>query len=256
MAEEPKTDLGEMPEFKENLVSEVPLLAPVGGAPEEAANAPPPEDSAPPPRSKGFEAMQRRIEKLFAQKRAAEEAVESERARNRELEERLARLEAERAVPAPETPSRELGDLRGFVREAMEPFVRRLEERERIEALADAHEASWLAAEEEWPELAVETSDLSQLSKTILFRDEELLRSPNGPYKAVAIAAGMLAASGEKRSPQTLVGPAETESTGRLPALRKELKRLMERGLSGYEDYAEAKRLRAEIARLESRPRE
>ena len=252
--------LEKMPPFAENLASEVPVVPPpTAPAAEPEGEATQEAESEPTGRRRdAFEAMQRRIAKLFAQKKAAEEAAQAERDRVKELEERLAKLELSRTAPTvDEKPG---GDIRAAIQEAIQPLVRRIEELDRTEALSRAHEQSWLDAEEEWPELGAPGSPLAELAQEILFNDPELLNSMNGPYRAVAMAKGILASQArgeaEKQGARSVVGASPGGASGQLRDIQRQYSELLKRGVNTYEEYALAKELRAKIQALSGKREE
>lgn len=261
-------------------------------APLDASTAPPvaedleePPAPAPSPPPRGVVDMQRRINKLFAQKRAAEEGRAAEQERVRALEARLVELEerATRPVPPYYTPPSAPPDpVTGFnpygqfsapphplppptldprqlaviFSQAISPLVERLNARDALDALAGAHEQSWAVAAEEFPELSTANSTLRRTAETLLRQDPELSRSANGPYRAVLTARGLLADTPTAPSPQlkarasTVVAAGPTEGRT-LAQLKSEYAKLMAASVQDFRQYARAKQLREQIMALQ-----
>lgn len=234
------------------------------------------------PPTRGFQDMQRRIGRLFAQKRGAEEAAEVERQRAEALEARLRELEARAAasqyapprpapapaegfnpyaqpIPSPQPAPFDPRLFSGALQQALAPIVDRLNAREQIEALAGAHDNSWDAATEEFPEIAQGGSALRRTAEHLLRQDPELARSPNGPYRAVLLARGLLADAPRAAAAVQVRRNAGTATTagpgdGRtLAQLQTEYAKLLKDGIFDARGWTRAQHLRQEIGALKQR---
>jgi len=219
--------------------SEAPTNADAEVEHEAAAAQPQPDRSA----------IQRRIDKLYAQKKAAEEAAEAERQKVRELEAKLAELQAPRSTSFWQAPAPQ-EDLKKALQEVLAPVVERLDRHERTLTLAAQHEQSWAAAESEFPEITQPNSELRALAEDIISRDPELQASTNGPYKAVLLARGLLADArltvARKRAAEIPAASGEGQTTDR-SKLQKELNQILKRGIQSFADYQQARELRRRL---------
>lgn len=276
---DPADEPSELPPFNPSAAPDSSGHAEAPAAGPAAPEAAPPAQGAPQPSrpDKGFEAMQRRIKRLFAQKRAAEEEITAERQRREQLEARLRELESRiayqpppPAYPAPDpygfaapaaradaerpaaNPGPDFGVLQAAIQRAVQPLVERLNQREQLDALAFAHEQSWEAAEEEFPEVA-QNGALRKTAQRILSQDAELARSPNGPYRAVLIARGLLADAAApeaaKRAAGTVIGAAQGEGASRFK-LEAEYRELLKKGIFNATEWARARQLKQQLDAL------
>lgn len=265
--------LDSAPDPTPDLESDLPPFDPAKAPPAEQREGPDPrkpdiqsgaaeEDEADVEPRPGIEAMRRRISKLFAQKRAAEENAAAERAYREALEYRLRELEARIAsAPPPSNPGNpfeapvpsatlDSRALHSVVQQALKPIVERLQAREQLDELAYAHERSWEAAADEFPEVA-RKGRLRQTAQSLLAQDPELARSPNGPYRAVLMARGLLADVPDDSAAKRAAGTAVPAAPGERPAaaqLRAQYKALLKKGIFTADDWAQAQQLRRAIA--------
>ncbi len=247
------------------------------------------QSAPPPPPAESFSSLRRRIDKLFAQKKAAEEGSAAERARADALEARLHELEnqlhAQRQAPPPygyaqpapapapagggfdpygappppppPPPAFDPRLIAGIVSQAVAPFAQRMQAWEEREALVNAHEASWEEVASEFPEIEQPNSELRRLAEQLLRRDPEMARSTNGPYRATLIARGLLADRHPDRSQvKRMAGTAGSAGPGdgrTLDSLKTEYRQMLNKGVTTFDGYRRLKALKARIRDAEGR---
>lgn len=246
---------------------------------QQPAPAPQPQDS--------FQSLRRRVDKLFAQKKAAEEGSAAERARADALEARLRELESQLATPRqaptygwpqpapapvtdggfnpygapppppPTAPAFDPRLIAGIVNQAVTPLVQRVQMWEDREAIANQHEQSWEEAAGEFPEIEQPNSELRRLAEQLLRRDPEMARSANGPFRATLMARGLLAdRQPDRAQAKRMVGTASAAGPGdgkTLDMLKTEYRQLLDKGVTTFQGYRRLKELRAQMREAEGR---
>lgn len=176
------------------------LTTPISPTAAPATNPPSPEVPAPPTFPQDSPKVQDRINKLWGEKRSAEErAAEAER-KYTELLAAQARLPAFSQVgnPAP-TDSFSFGSgassdspPAGYI--SREEFQRELnrqtQELLRHQALTQAHTVSRSEAQRDFPDVFADP-ELEAAANRIWSDDKALREDPHGPYKAAALARGL-----------------------------------------------------------------
>lgn len=181
----------------------------------EAEKTPQPEQE----QSKGENKFQARINKLYGQKKEAEEYSANLEAENQnlrsqmsELQEKVSALEGRSNVEddragldstAQRTPADgNAGNLNAeLVKNIVQDTVgsilsQRDQQVQKQQQIMQAHQKSWRSAVEEMPALADKNSELYQAAQQIWEKDAELRGSPAGPYKAAVMARGFLGPDG------------------------------------------------------------
>jgi len=159
--------------------------------------------------------FQSRINKLYGQKKEAEEFSANLEAENKELRSQMADLQEQMTALAgrndPKEPQAGLdttiprdqndgsaGNLNAeLVKNIVQDTVgnilsqrdEQVKQRQQIQA---AHQKAWRSAVEEMPALADKNSELYQAAQAVWDKDQELRNSPAGPYKAAVMARGFL----------------------------------------------------------------
>lgn len=143
-----------------------------------------------------------------------------------------------------------------YVQQALNPIVQRMNANEERDRILNAHDDSWDAAAEDFPEIRAEGSNVRELAQQILRRDQALLMDPNGPYKAVALARGMVdraagveaATEQAKRQMGSFAGAAGGGTGPTVQQLQSEYDKLMSSGMNDFGAYRRAKQLKQRIA--------
>jgi hypothetical protein len=159
--------------------------------------------------------FQARINKLYGQKKEAEEFSANLEAENKELRSQMADLQERVSALAgrddtgepPAGPNttipRDQNDgsagnlnaelVKNIVQDTVGSILSQRDEQVRQrQEIQSAHQKAWRSAVEEMPALADKNSELYQAAQAVWEKDQELRNSPAGPYKAAVMARGFL----------------------------------------------------------------
>jgi len=169
--------------------------------------------------------IEQRINRLYGEKKEAEELATNLQAKNEELRAQMLDLQEQvkeiKSTPAQpqEPPAGETLNAGVFDEAKIEKIVEQsvgkvlstnqaiVQENER---LRQAQVSSWNDAKKDVPGLSDENSDIYKTAQNIWENDPEFKKSPNGPYKAAMMAQGIIAGDGR---PNTSVNAATQQQT-------------------------------------------
>jgi hypothetical protein len=240
-------------------------------------------------RGGGIAAMEKRINRLYGQWKTAEEGKSAMEERYAALEQKYEALEARFSQAArppvagtPALPPQSQVGYPGFqgygqppnaapvppaappagpnneVMSAIQALNERLDRRDQMEALGAQQEQAYAAAVAEFPELKDQNSALAHAARQVFQRDPNFRLDPQGPYRAVIMARGLMAdrvaneagletARRAAATPQATAVGTEGTTLAQIKSKYDAVLERMQRGIgNSHENWKEAQGLKRE----------